>query len=167
VTSLQPGAYTAQVTGANGGTGVVLLEVYDADTAAAPTAHFLNVSSRGFTGNGPTGLIVGFAITGSTSKTVLIRGIGPTLAAFSIAGAVADPQLTVFDAKQDVMGSNDGWGGTATLQAAFNAASAFPLPTTSKDSAILVTLAPGAYTAQVNGASGSTGIALLEVYEMP
>jgi len=106
-------------------------------------------------------------ITGTTSKTVLIRGIGPTLAAFSIAGAMAEPELMVFDSNQDVVGSNSGWGGTATLQAAFDAVSAFPLPTTSKDSAALVTLLPGSYTAQVNGASGSTGIVLVEVYEMP
>jgi hypothetical protein len=167
VTSLQPGPYTAQVTGASGGTGTVLLEAYDADTTAAPTAHFINVSSRGFADGGPNALIVGFVITGATSKTVLIRGIGPTLAAFSIAGAMAEPELMVFDSNQDVVGSNSGWGGTATLQAAFDAVSAFPLPTTSKDSAALVTLLPGSYTAQVNGASGSTGIVLVEVYEMP
>ncbi len=167
VTSLQPGAYTAQVTGANGGTGVVLLEAYEADTTTAPTARFINVSSRGFADSGSKALIVGFVVKGASSKTVLIRGIGPTLAAFSIGGAMADPQLTVFDANQNVVGFNDVWGGTAALQAAFNAASAFPLPTASKDSAILATLVPGAYTAQVNGANGSTGIVLLEVYEMP
>jgi hypothetical protein len=167
VTSLQPGSYTAQVTGANGGTGVVLLEAYDADTAASPTARFVNVSSRGFAGSGPNALIIGFVVTGATSKTVLIRGVGPTLAAFSVAGAMANPQLTVFDSNQNILGANVGWGGTAALQAAFNAVSAFPLPTSSKDSAILVTLPPGAYTAQVNGAGGSDGIVLLEVYEMP
>jgi hypothetical protein len=165
--SLQPGAYTTQVTGAGGGTGVVLMEAYDADTGAAPSARFINVSSRGLAGSGPNALIVGFVITGASSKTVLIRGIGPTLAAFSVPGAMAVPQLTVFDSNQNVVGSNDGWGGTAELQAAFDAASAFPIPTTSKDSAILITLLPGAYTAQVNGANSSTGIALLEVYEMP
>lgn len=80
---------------------------------------------------------------------------------------MANPQLTVFDSNQNILGANVGWGGTAALQAAFNAVSAFPLPTSSKDSAILVTLPPGAYTAQVNGAGGSDGIVLLEVYEMP
>ena len=112
-------------------------------------------------------LTVGFVIAGNSSMTVLIRAIGPTLASFSVTGAMANPQLTVFDSNQNVVGSNAGWGGTAALQAAFNAASAFPLPTTSADSAVLVTLAPGAYTADVTGAGGSTGIALLEVYEMP
>jgi len=85
----------------------------------------------------------------------------------SVAGAMADPQLTVLDSNQNVVGFNDRWGGTAALQAAFNAVSAFPLPTTSADSAVLVTLSPGTYTAQVNSAGGSSGIALLEMYQMP
>jgi hypothetical protein len=80
---------------------------------------------------------------------------------------MADPQLTVLDSNQNVVGFNDRWGGTAALQAAFNAVSAFPLPTTSADSAVLVTLSPGTYTAQVNSAGGSSGIALLEMYQMP
>jgi hypothetical protein len=165
--ALQPGNYTAQVTGAGGQTGVVLLECYDADTSPAPTAHYINMSSRGYAGTGAKVMTVGFVISGSTSKTVLIRGIGPTLAAYSVLGAMADPELTVSDSNQNTVGFDDGWGGTAALQAAFNAVSAFPLPTTSRDSAILVTLSPGAYTAQVTSASGSPGIALLVVYEMP
>jgi hypothetical protein len=165
--SLPPGGYTAQVQGANGGTGVVLLEAYDADTAAAATAHCVNMSVRGQTGSGSSVLTVGFVITGPSSMTVLIRGIGPGLAGFSVSGALADPQLTVFDSKNDAVASNDSWGGTAALQAAFAAVSAFALPATSKDSAVLVTLLPGSYTAQVSSASGSTGIALLELYEMP
>jgi hypothetical protein len=167
LTSLQPGSYTAQVHGANSGTGVVLLEAYDADTAAAPTARLINVSARGLAGTGQNVLTVGFVITGTSPRTILIRGIGPTLGAFSVAGAMADPQLTVSDSSQNVVGSNDTWGGTAALQAAFNAVSAFALPTTSKDAAVLVTLPPGAYTAQVSGAGGSTGVALLEMYDMP
>ena len=165
--TLQPGSYTAQVTGANGGTGVVLLEAYDADTAASPTAHFINVSVRGLAGGGSNVLTVGFVITGPSPETVLIRGLGPALAAYGVSGFLADPLLTVFDSSQVAVGSNNGWGGTAELQAAFNAVSAFPLPATSADAAILVTLPPGAYTAQVSGAGGSTGIALLEVYEEP
>jgi hypothetical protein len=167
VTSLPAGSYTAQATGANGGTGVVLLEAYDADTTVDPTASFINVSNRGFSGTGPNVLTVGFVITGTSSMTVLIRGIGPTLVEYSVSGSLADPQLTVFDSNQNVVGFNDGWSGSAALQAAFSEVSAFPLPVTSKDSAIVVTLSPGAYTAQVSGAGGTTGIVLLEVYEMP
>ncbi len=89
--SLQPGSYTAQATGANGGSGVVLLEAYDADTTTTPTANFINVSERGFSGNGSSVLTVGFVITGNSSMTVLIRGIGPTLSEFSVGGAMANP----------------------------------------------------------------------------
>jgi hypothetical protein len=166
VPSLPLGAYTAEVSGANGGTGVVLLELYDADSATS-TAHFINVSVRGMAGSGANVLTVGFVIAGPSPKTVLIRGIGPALTGFSVAGALADPQLTVFDQNESVVGYNDNWGGTAALQAAFSTVAAFSLPADSADSALVVTLNPGAYTAQVRGAGGATGIALLEVYEMP
>jgi hypothetical protein len=152
---------------ANGGTGVVLLEAYDADAPGAQTADFVNVSVRGFAGAGANVLTVGFVIEGSSSMTVLIRAIGSTLAEFSVGGPLADPQLTVFDSNQGVVGFNQGWGGSTELQAVFNEVSAFPLPATSKDSAIVVALPPGAYTAQVSSASGSTGIALLKVYVLP
>ncbi len=167
VAPLAPGAYTAQVAGANGGTGIVLLEAYDTDTSPAPATHFINVSARGFSGSGAGVLTVGFVITGAAPRTILIRGVGPALTAFGVAGALAAPQLSVSDSNQNVVGSNSGWGGTAALQAAFDAVSAFALPTTSKDAAVLVTLSPGAYTAEVSGANGSTGVALLEMYDMP
>jgi hypothetical protein len=166
--SLAPGSYTAQVAGANGGTGVVLLEVYDADTAASPTASFVDLSARGMAGSGSNELTIGFVVTGSSSETVLVRAIGPTLAtAYSVAGAMANPDVTVFNSGGAVVGFNNVWGGTAALQAAFAAAGAFALPAASADSALLVTLPPGAYTAQANGANGSAGIALLEVYAVP
>jgi len=167
VADLSQGSYTAEVSGTNGGTGVVLLELYDADSGANAPAHFINVSVRGVAGSGSNVLTVGFVIAGPSPMTVLIRGIGPALAGFSVSGALADPQLTVFDENESVVGYNDNWGGTAALQAAFSAVAAFSLPPASADSALVVTLNPGAYTAQVRGAGGSTGIALLEVYEMP
>jgi hypothetical protein len=167
LTSVQPGPYTAEVNGANGSTGIVLLEAYDADTTSTPTAHFINVSARGFAGTGAQMLTVGFVVAGGSSETVLIRGVGPTLASFGVTGAMASPQLSVTDSSGNVLASNQGWGGTAALEAAFDSASAFSLPTTSDDAAVLVTLPPGSYTAQVSGANGTTGIALVELYEMP
>ncbi|HEY5078758.1 MAG TPA: immunoglobulin domain-containing protein [Opitutaceae bacterium] len=167
IESFQPGAYTAQVSGANGGTGIVLLEAYDIDAPGASTAQFVNVSARGLAGSGSQVLTVGFVVGGASSKTVLIRGIGPGLGPFSVAGALAQPQLTVFDSGQNVLGFNEGWGGTAELRAVFDAVGAFAIPPTSADSAVLVSLPPGSYTAEVSGADGSTGIALLEVYVMP
>jgi len=166
--ALPAGSYTAQVAGASGGTGVVLLEVYDADTAVSPTTSFIDLSARGMAGSGANELTVGFVISGTSSETVLIRAVGPTLAtAYSVAGAMANPELTVFNSSQAVVGFDNVWGGTAALQAAFTAVGAFALPATSADSALLITLPPGAYTAQANGANGSTGIALLEVYAVP
>jgi hypothetical protein len=167
LSSLPPGGYTAEVQGANGAMGVVLLEVYDADTVAQPTSHYTNLSVRGLTGSGSNVLTAGFVIAGPSSMTVLIRAIGPSLAGFSVSGALPDPEVTVRDANQNAVGFNDVWGGTAALQAAFSTAGAFPLSASSMDSALLVTLQPGTYTAQVSSAGGSTGIALLEVYEMP
>jgi hypothetical protein len=165
--SLPVGEFTANVQGASGDTGVVLLEVYDADTVPQPTAHYVNMSVRGLAGSGSNVLTVGFVIAGPSSMTVLIRGVGPALTGYSVSGALADPELTVFDTNQNAVGFNDVWGGTEALQAAFSAVGAFSLPAASKDSALLVTLLPGAYTAQVSSVSGSTGIALLEVYVMP
>jgi hypothetical protein len=165
--TLPVGAYTADVHGASGDTGVVLLELYDADTVAQPTAHYINMSVRGQAGGGPNVLTVGFVIAGPSSMTLLIRGIGPALTGYSVSGALPDPELTVFDVNQNVVGFNDIWGGTEALQAAFSAVGAFSLPAASNDSALLVTLLPGAYTAQVSSVSGATGIALIEVYEMP
>jgi hypothetical protein len=146
---------------------VVLLEMYDTDISPSPTARFVNVSARGLAGSGANELTVGFVVDGGSSETILIRGIGPTLTEFSVAGALSSTQLTVYDSNQNVVASNSGWGGSLALQAVFNSVSAFALPPTSSDSAVVVTLAPGAYTAVVSGTNGSTGIALLEVYEMP
>jgi hypothetical protein len=167
VASLPSGAYTAEVAGANGGTGVVLMEVYDADSAPSPTARFINLSARGMAGTGANVLTVGFVIAGPSSETVLIRAVGPTLSSFSVTGAMSNPEVTVFNSSGAAIGFNDVWGGTTALQAVFTAVNAFALPANSADSALLVTLPPGPYTAQVTGANGSSGIALLEVYEVP
>jgi hypothetical protein len=114
-------------------------------------------------------LIAGFVIGGNATKMVLIRGDGPTLSTFGVTGVLADPVITVYSGTT-VVATNAGWGtGTSTaaqLSAAFSLVGAFPLPTGSKDSALLLTLAPGAYTVVVTSASSSTGVALIEVYDM-
>ncbi len=115
-----------------------------------------------------TGLTAGFVIDGTAGKRVLIRAVGPTIGAppFNVGGAVADPQLTLFSGQASI-GSNDNWGGTAELTAAFTQVGAFALPAASRDAAILVTLQPGQYTVQVSGVGGTTGVAIVEVYEVP
>jgi hypothetical protein len=164
--ALLPNGYTAQVNGAGTSTGVALIEAYEADTGT-PGARFTALSARNQVGTGENILIVGFAVTGNAPKKLLIRGIGPTLANYGVSGVLADPQLALFDRTSTKIAENDNWGGATALSDAFAATQAFPLPANSKDAALLVTLQPGVYSAQVSGAGGTTGVALVEVYEMP
>jgi hypothetical protein len=164
--ALLPDGYTAQVNGAGTSTGVTLIEAYEADTGM-PGARFTALSARNQVGTGENILIVGFAVTGNAPKKLLIRGIGPTLANYGVSGALADPQLALFDRTSTKISENDNWGGATALSDAFTATQAFPLSTNSKDAALLVTLQPGVYSAQVSGVGGTTGVALVEVYEMP
>lgn len=158
---------SVKVFGVGSSTGTVIGEIYDATPAGTfttATPRLLNVSVLKNIG---TGLTAGFVIGGSTPKTILVRAIGPGLASFGITStAVADPQLTLFGAGGVRMGENDNWGGTAALTAAFDQVGAFSLASGSRDAAILATLAPGNYTAEVRGIGG-TGIALVEIYEVP
>ncbi|HMD60542.1 MAG TPA: immunoglobulin domain-containing protein [Opitutaceae bacterium] len=170
VEPLAAGAYTAQVAGESGDTGVALAEVYDATPAgtyAPTTPRIVNISARVRVGTGGNILIAGFAIGGSTSRTVLIRASGPALVPFGVAGTLPDPELQLYSGS-NVLESNGGWAGDAQVSASAASVGAFPWSSpASNDSAILVTLPPGAYTAQVSGASGDTGISLVEIYEVP
>jgi len=162
-------AYSAQVSGLGGTTGIALAEIYDADTGT-PATRIINVSARALSGTGTSVLIAGFVVGGSGTDTLLIRGIGPTLAQYGVTGVLATPQLTVHttvNGQDTVLASNTtGWGGGATLSAAFTQVGAFALAPGSADSALLVTVPAGAYTAQVSGANGTTGVGLVEIYEM-
>jgi hypothetical protein len=168
--SLQGGAYTAQISGKSGDTGVALAEVYDATPSggySVTTPRLVNISARVQVGTGGGILISGFVIGGSTSETVLIRASGPALVPFGVSGTLPDPKLQLYDSSQNLVASNNGWGGRAEIAGSAAAVGAFAWPNPlSNDSAILVTLPPGAYTAQVSGASGDTGVALVEVYEV-
>ncbi len=162
--SLASGQNSAIISGT--GTGSVIAELYDATPTAnftAATPRLVNVSVRKHLG---TGVIAGFVVGGSTARTVLIRAIGPTLGVFGVTGVVADPQLALFSGATQI-GANDNWGGTAALATAFANVGAFALAGDSKDAALLATLEPGSYTVQVSGVAGTTGVALVEVYEVP
>jgi hypothetical protein len=135
--------------------------------ASSSDGRLINLAVRSAAGSGDSTLIAGFVISGQASKTVLIRAIGPTLAQFGVGSVLADPQLKLFNSSSNQIGANDDWGGDATLAATFAKVGAFALPSGSKDAAILVTLVPGSYSAQVTSANGTTGIALLEVYDVP
>jgi hypothetical protein len=162
------GDNSVRVAATGTGTGTVIAELYDSTPFANLTAtspRLVNVSVLKHLG---AGLTAGFVIDGTGSKRVLIRAVGPTIggAPFNVGGVVADPQLTLFSGQSSI-GSNDNWGGTAALTAAFTQVGAFALPATSRDAAVLVTLQTGAYTVQVNGVGGTTGVAIVEVYEVP
>jgi len=174
VETLASGDYTAQVTGASGDSGVALAEAYDATPIGSYTStspRLINISARVQVGTGGNILIAGFVIGGTTSKTVLIRGSGPALKAFGLTGTLADPQLTLNQSNSDgtstLVQPDTGWGGDPTIAATAASVGAFSWGSAATpDSAILVTLAPGAYTAEVTGASGDTGLALVEVYDV-
>jgi hypothetical protein len=181
--TLPVGNYTSQVSGVGANpVGVALAEIYDADTGT-PAARLVNLSARAQVGTGFNVLIAGFGITGNTSETVLIRGIGPALglSPFNLTGVLAAPQLTLFDSigSGNVIAANSGWSAAPTTgnstvvavvqqttAAVMSSVGAFGLTPGSNDAAILVALPPGNYTAQLAGAGGTTGIGLIEVYEV-
>jgi hypothetical protein len=162
--------YTVQVTGRNNGTGIALAEIYDAVPRSAftpATPRLINVSARTEVGAGSDILIAGFAIAGTTAKTVLIRAIGPTLAVFGVTETLSNPKLQLFSGTT-VIAENDDWGGDPQLTNAATAVGAFALANTaSRDAVLMVTLPPGSYTAQVSGVNAGTGVALVELYEVP
>ncbi len=173
--TLNPGAYSVQVRGISAGfgigneTGVALVEVYDAQDDA-DNSRLVNIATRAQVGGGAGVMISGFFVQGDVPKTLLIRAVGPGLAAFGITGLLANPRLRVFRGDQ-VIYENDDWGqGPSSEASAISAAAvktgAFALPTGSRDAAVLLTLTAGAYSVQVSGVADSTGVALVEVYEV-
>ncbi len=166
------GARTVHIADATGRGGVALVELYDTDSAG--TARLVNVSARNFAGTGDATLIAGFVIGGNVPRRLLIRGVGPRLASgFGVTGVLADPKLELFlsDAgRTKLFATNDNWAeaGTGPARAAFAATGAFDFPDAgSGDAALVVTVPAGAFTAQVSGVGGTTGEALIEIYELP
>ena len=178
LTTLEPGAYTMHVKD-GGETGVALAEIYDASpNPQAEYQRLVNISSRGMVEGGEGVLIGGFIVAGNAPKRVLVRGVGPALAGFGVANTLANPAVAIFSGPT-VVAQNDDWsvGSAVTavqvaatsveISAAGQATGAFAFAAGSKDAAVIVTLAPGAYTAQVTSVDGSTGVALVEIYEIP
>lgn len=155
-TSSGKGTYR-EVTDGSG--AVVLGEISFAPVPRDATPPLLNVSVRTTLAPGQTA-IEGFVVSGS-SRRVLVRAIGPSLALFGVTNAVATPSLTLFKGASQI-GANTGWGGTPSLAAVFSAVGAFALPPTSRDCAVVLTLEPGNYTAHAR--ADGPGEVLLEVY---
>jgi hypothetical protein len=162
--TLTSGAYTAIVRDSGTGTGIALAELYDGDATSA-AVQLMNLSARAFVGTGDNVLIAGFVIAGNQPKTVLLRAVGPGLTAYGLSGVLAQPSLTLFDVAGTKVAENAGWASDPAIMDASARAGAFALTPGSSDAALLITLAPGTYTAQVRGAAGGTGIALVEVYD--
>jgi hypothetical protein len=163
--TINPGAYTVILAGKDGGTGVGLVEVYDLGQSA--TSNLGNVSTRGFVDTGDNvmigGLIIGGGGSGSTAQ-VLVRALGPSV---PVAGALGDPTLELHDGNGTTIASNDNWKTrpNGTSQQAEIEATTIP-PTNDLESALLSTLAPGNYTAIVRGKNNTTGVGLVEVYNL-
>ncbi|MEO7598016.1 MAG: putative Ig domain-containing protein [Opitutus sp.] len=178
--TLAPGAYTIDVSDVGTAGGTALAEVYDASNSPPPanSPHLVNISARGIV-NATQAVTGGFVITGSTPKQMLIRGIGPGLTAQGVASVLANPIVTLVKIGTGKIAENDNWQTPVTVTSAYPGASAaqisgaavttgaFALVAGSNDSAMLVTLAPGIYTASVSGSDSTPGAAMVEVYELP
>jgi hypothetical protein len=163
--TLEPGAYTIQASGVDESAGVGLIEIYDLDRSEGT---FANLSTRAAVGTADKILVAGLTVEGAQSKRFLVRAIGPSLGRFGVEGYLADPVLTVFNSAGTSIASNDDWGtSSAVVEPASAQSGAFPLSAGGKDSALVITLAPGSYTVQVSGANGTTGVALAEIYSIP
>ncbi len=154
--------FTAQVLPREGSDpGVALVEIYDAAITDL-RSRLTNLSAR--TGlPADSNVTVGFVIAGATPRTVLVRAIGPGLAAFGVADTVADPKI-ILNRETTPESGNDDWNGTAAVRAAAQQVGAFALESNSKDAALVTTLPPGSYTVQVTAPPGQGGIVLVEVY---
>jgi plastocyanin len=161
VETLDPGSYTAVVSGKNGGTGIGLVEVYDLDQSES--SQLANISTRASVQTGNNVMIGGFILGGGgANTTVLIRALGPSLTQFGITGALSDPMLELHDSNGAVVGSNNNWKETQESEIEATGLQ----PSDDAESALLETLGPSAYTAIVTGQGGVTGVGLVEVYRL-
>jgi hypothetical protein len=157
---INPGAYTVVVRGRNDATGIGLFEVYDLDQTV--DSKLANISTRGFVETGDNVMIGGTIILGTDQARVLLRAIGPSLANFGVPNALGDPILELYDGNGALIAVNDDWRND---QEAEIIATGIP-PSNDRESAIVRDLAPGNYTAIVRGSNNTTGVALIEAYEL-
>jgi len=162
--TLNPGNYTAIVKSYSDSqqaatAGVALIEVYDLRKSASRLG---NVSTRGQVGTGDNILIGGIIVGGRTPKPVVVRALGPTLTQFGVTGVLADPYLELRDGNGNLVEANNDWQQSPEAAAIIADGKA---PSNAKESAMARTLSPGNYTALVRGVGGTTGTALVEVYD--
>jgi hypothetical protein len=164
VATLNPGAYTASVSGTNATTGVGLVEIYDLNQPGQ--SKLANISTRGVVRTGDNVMIGGFILGGTSAvpSKVVVRAVGPSLAQAGLNAPLANPTLLLVNSSGDAIGFNDNWQDDSAQAAELQALSL--APQNAAESAIVATLPPGLYTAVVSGTSGGTGIGLVEVYHV-
>ena len=158
VMTLQPGSYTVVHSGKNGTTGNALIELYELTTSGAKLA---NISTRGFVGTGD-GVMIGGFIQGGDDARVVVRALGPSLAAAGVSGALANPRVALYDGNGALVGFNINW---KDGQAAEITATGLQ-PSNDLEAALIVTLPAGSYTAVMEGFDGGTGVGLVEIYHI-
>jgi hypothetical protein len=169
IANLPAGKYTAIVRGVNDTMGVGLVEVYDLDSAASSILG--NISTRSFVQTGDNVMIGGFIVQGTQPKRVIVRAIGPELTQYGVPNALPNPTLELHDATGALIASNDNWqttiiGGIITSTQVTDIQNSGYAPTDGRESAIIGDLPAGNYTAIVRGLNNTTGVALVEVYDL-
>ena len=159
--SLAPGAYTVIVSGKDATPGIGLVELYD--ISAQANSKFENISTRGSVGTQDNILISGFIIGDVDSATVVVRALGPTLAAYGVSGVLSDPTLTIYDSHGSIIASNDNWQDDPNASLVEKNGLT---PANASESALVLHLPAGKYTAVVRGANDGTGVGLAEVYTL-
>ena len=169
IAELPAGNYTAIVRGVNDTMGVALVEAYD----LGPDSNSLlgNISTRSFVQTDDNVMIGGFIVQGRPSKRVILRAIGPELSRFGVPDVLVDPTLELYDGTGTLIASNDNWlhtiiGGIITSDQVREIRSSGYAPRDRRESVIIAELPPGNYTAIVRGVNNTTGVALVEVYDL-
>jgi hypothetical protein len=163
VATLPPGSYTAILRGKFQGTGVGLVEIYDLNQGV--DSILANLSTRAFVSTADNIVIAGFILGGSNGDDrIVVRGIGPSLTAFGVSNALADPTLELRDSNGALLIANNDWQDDPAQAAELTAAGL--APTNNLESAIAATLPPGLYTALLAGRAGGTGIGVIEIYDL-
>jgi hypothetical protein len=169
VADLQPGNYTAVLSGVNNTAGVALVEVYDLSPGASSSLG--NISTRSLVQTGEHVMIGGFIVQGTGPKRVIIRAIGPELTQYGITDVLADPRLELHNGTGALIATNDNWqttilGGIITSNQVSDIQNSGRAPTAASESAIIADLQPGNYTAVLSGVNNTVGVALVEVYDL-
>jgi hypothetical protein len=169
IATLTPGNYSAIVRGVNNSTGVALVEVYDLSPSLQSSLG--NISTRSFVETGDNMMIGGFIVQGTQPKNAIIRAIGPELSQYGVPNPLADPALELHNSAGDLIASNDNWqhtiiGGIITSSQVQDIQNSGHPPEDGSESAIIATLPPGNYTAIVHGVNNTTGVGLVEVYDL-